>query len=309
MMVLTLMFIWFMEKNNMRKLLLILCILPFFVSGQHHMMHTLAGQSTGGSFTSTPWDITNLVLEDSLTLPANIDTGDDLYISTDGIYLSIKETDNNLHRYILSTAWSISSAGSLSSSITTTGKGIYLRSNGMAVYFISANDSLKQYNYNTAWSPPSNSYYDGFYIGTQNINPTSVSIKDSDGTKVYVTGYYSTDEINLYTMSTGWNLKTISYTAVTNIINTYETTNTGIFVRQDNGTSIYTIGITNDKVHLFSTSTAWTLTGIAYVSSSVDLKTISYITTPSGVFFSSDGTKMYVIDDSRDKIYQFKLGY
>ena len=42
----TLMFIWFMEKkNNMKKLLLILCVLPLFVSGQHHMMHTLATES------------------------------------------------------------------------------------------------------------------------------------------------------------------------------------------------------------------------------------------------------------------------
>jgi len=77
-----------------------------------------------------------------------------------------------------------------------------------------------------------------------------------------------------------------------------------IYIKPD-GTKAYIIGALADKVFQYSLSTAWDISTASY--DSIDFSVASQGTAPDGLFFSIDGTSMYVSDIVPDTIYQYTL--
>jgi DNA-binding beta-propeller fold protein YncE len=76
-----------------------------------------------------------------------------------------------------------------------------------------------------------------------------------------------------------------------------------VFFKPD-GTKMYVIGSTGDDVNEYTLSTAWDVSTATYVQVfSVALQE----TTPTGVFFKSDGTQMYVVGSDNDAVFQYPL--
>jgi len=71
------------------------------------------------------------------------------------------------------------------------------------------------------------------------------------------------------------------------------------------------VGTTNDTVYQFDLSIPWNvssatqISGSGYANQSVSVSAQS--TTPVCVVFSLDGTKMYVLENNNDTIYQYSL--
>ncbi|MFH1997115.1 MAG: hypothetical protein ABII94_00215, partial [Patescibacteria group bacterium] len=141
-----------------------------------------------------------------------------------------------------------------------------------------------------------------FYVGGQDTNPFSMAFK-SDGTKMYVMGYGS-KKVFQYSLSTAWNVGTASYDSVSFLVSGQDTQPYGIAFKSD-GTKMYMLGNTNKKVFQYSLSTAWNVGTASY--DSVSFLVSGQNIQPYGIAFKSDGTKMYMLDNTNDKVFQYSL--
>jgi DNA-binding beta-propeller fold protein YncE len=139
-----------------------------------------------------------------------------------------------------------------------------------------------------------------FSVAAQDTAPTDVFFKP-DGTKMYVTGYTG-DAVNEYDLSTAWDVTSASYLQNFSV-SAQETTPQGIFFKPD-GTKMYVIGSTGDDVNEYDLSTAWDVTSASYLQ---NFSVASQETSPSGIFFKPDGTKMYVIGYAGDDVNEYDL--
>ena len=160
-------------------------------------------------------------------------------------------------------------------------KVLYKNNNG--AYFIDASD---QVNVNSDTPGPNGLYF------------------KHDGTKMYVIG--NTDsEINEYTLSTPWSPSTASFSESFDL-SSQLTTPKGIYIKPD-GKSFWVIGNTSDKVFEYSLSTAWDISTASYANRSYNVSTELSQTSPQDIFFKYDGTVMYIIGQTADRIYQINL--
>jgi DNA-binding beta-propeller fold protein YncE len=100
----------------------------------------------------------------------------------------------------------------------------------------------------------------------------------------------------------GWDISTASY--VQNFsVSTQETLPSGLFFKDD-GTKMYVLGYSGDDVNEYSLSAAWDISTASYVQ---NFSVSAQETTPAGLFFKPDGTKMYVGGQSGDDINEYSL--
>jgi 6-phosphogluconolactonase (cycloisomerase 2 family) len=76
-----------------------------------------------------------------------------------------------------------------------------------------------------------------------------------------------------------------------------------MFFKPD-GTKIYIIG-QNDTVYQYALSTAWVVSSASYESLSFSVNSQDAV--PQAIFFKPDGSKMYMIGNTNDTIYQYTL--
>lgn len=204
----------------------------------------------------------------------------------------------------LSTAWDISTAsGSTSFSVSSqdgTPLDVVFKSDGTKMMFIGRiNDSVYEYTLSTAWDVTSASYVRAFSVASQDTLPWGLAFKP-DGTEMYVGGDNG-DQILQYTLSTGWDLSTASYTS--NVGISLQTQNPNGLDISPNGDRIYVVAADAPQgIKEYSLSTAWDITT---ASSSDSFSVTSQTSFPAGVTFKTDGSKMYVIDRDGDNIFQY----
>ena len=71
------------------------------------------------------------------------------------------------------------------------------------------------------------------------------------------------------------------------------------------GTKMYMVGQDNATIYQYSLSTPWDMSTAYY--DSVSFSVSSEDSSPNGVTFKSDGSKMYVVGDSGNSVYQYSL--
>jgi len=154
------------------------------------------------------------------------------------------------------------------------------------------------------WIDPdlANASYDGvsFSVAGQESVPMGLFFKP-DGTKLYVTGEGS-DNVYEYSLSTAWDISTTSYLQALNVSG-QDTRPQGLFLSSD-GMTLYVVGIQNSSIYEYSLSTAW---DISTASLSNTLNVSAQDTSPRGLFFSADGSKLYVAGDGGNTILQYNM--
>jgi DNA-binding beta-propeller fold protein YncE len=139
-------------------------------------------------------------------------------------------------------------------------------------------------------------------VGTQDNTPFDVAFKP-DGTKMYILGY-TNDTVYQYSLSTAWNVSTASYDSISKSIGSEEIYPFGVDFKPD-GTKMYIMGYSSDTVYQYSLSTAWNVGTASY--DSISKAVGSQDDSPRGVDFKSDGTKMYIMGDYNNTVYQYSL--
>lgn len=183
----------------------------------------------------------------------------------------------------------------------TTPRGLFFKPDGTKMYVMGgAGDDVNEYNLSTAWDISTASYLQNFSVSSQESNPTDVSF-NPDGTKMYVSGDTGND-VNEYSLSTAWNISTASYTQNFSV-SSQETSPQGIVFNPD-GTKMYIIGTSGDDVNEYTLSTGFDVSTASYAQ---NFSVSSQDTSPQSVFFSPDGTKMYVLGFSGDDVNEYTL--
>ena len=144
--------------------------------------------------------------------------------------------------------------------------------------------------------------YDGvsFSVASQATSPNSLWIKD-DGLTMYVIGPNS-DSVIEYSLSTAWDITTASHTASTSIY-AQERTAHGFFFRSD-GTKMYIVGSYGVEVNEYDLTTAWDSTTISHVRAQ---SVSSQDSTPTDIWFNTDGTKMFILGNIGNDVNEYSL--
>ena len=141
-----------------------------------------------------------------------------------------------------------------------------------------------------------------FSVVSQESTPTGLFLSP-DGLNMYVNGS-SGDDVNQYTLSTAWNVSTATFVGVFST-SSQDSAPNDIFFKPD-GLSMYIMGQTNDTVFQYTLSSAFDISTATYASKSFSVT--SQETVPTGLWFKTDGTVMYVIGTTADTVFQYTLG-
>jgi len=269
----------------------------YLLSGGTETAGSVSYDIAGASYDSVSFSVAG---QD--TVPLSIDFNNDgtkMYI--------LGGTNDTIYQYTLSTAFDLSTASydSVSFSVAsqdTSPQGIAFNTNGTKLFLIGyANDSVHQYSLSTSFDLSTASYDSvSFSVSGQDSVPTGIAF-NSDGTKMYMAGYISRS-VYSYSLSTAFDLSTASYDSVSFSVSS-EITDLSDITFNNNGTKMFVVGSTNGSIYQYTLSTAFDVSTASY--GSVSFSTSSQDSSPYGMAFMGDGTKLYVVGITNDSVYQY----
>jgi 6-phosphogluconolactonase (cycloisomerase 2 family) len=234
-----------------------------------------------------------------------------LAFKSDGTKMYISgETSDAVYQYSLSTAWDVSTASYDNVSFDPTAQGaqpycIRFKPDGTSLFIMQNQfDTIYQYTLSTAWDLSTASYASkSLSVSSQENNPNTFAFANS-GTKLYVMGN-ANDTVFEYTLSTAYDVSTASYSNNSFSVASQDGLMFSLFVFED-GTKMLTGGFGTDAIYQYSLSTAYDISTASY--DSVSFSVSSQLPNLFDITFKPDGTKMYVVGSSNDRVYQYTTG-
>lgn len=259
---------------------------------------------------STAWDVSTSSFLQSISISSQDTAPIDIFFKPDGTKMYFSgNAGNDINEYNLSTAWDISTASFLQRFSVSLQENnltsVFFKPDGTKMYITGATgDDVNEYNLSTAWDISTATFLQLFSVVTQESNPNGLFFKP-DGSKMYVVGQVS-DSVWAYDLGTAWDISTASWDAPTQnykSISAQEITPQDVFFKPD-GLKMYVMGSSGDDVNEYDLSTAWDLTTASFLQLfSIAAQEI----TPTGLFFSPDGLKMYVIGFTGRDVNEYTL--
>lgn len=120
-----------------------------------------------------------------------------------------------------------------------------------------------------------------------------------DGLNMYVAGIIS-DDVHQYVLSTAWDVSTASHYDSAALVADPR----NVFFKPD-GTKMYAAEGASGRIYEYDLSTGWDLNTLSYSGDSKDVG--SQESTPTGLYFSPDGLKMFVTGSSSDDVFEYTL--
>ena len=254
-----------------------------------------------------PWNIGKLTANNnSITLTSLETVPSGVYFKEDGnnVYI-IGQTNDRVIDFKLTESWNVATAYcDIITPQDTSCPDLSFSSDGLNVYTIGqGNDRLYQYTLTKPWELGTAKYDSKFTsVGLTDTSVTALFFAPN-GANVYTCGTAS-DRVGQYTLSTPWDVTTATL-ANTRSILTQDTTSSALFFSTD-GTKMYMVGQTSDAVYQYTLTNPWEIGTATYASKSFSV--LAQDTNMEGIFFKSDGTKMYLVGSTSDAIYEYTLG-
>ena len=204
---------------------------------------------------------------------------------------------DRIEMYTLSTPWALSTATYTNNySVGSNPRDISFSDDGTKMFVVhSSGVKIKRYDLSTAWDVTTSSLNSNTYDPTINGQPRGLTLEQS-GTKLFIT-----DVANLrsYSLSTAYDLSTASVVSTTTLV-AYNYGSAPQF--NPSGTKVWVI-YSNQTLKQYSLSTAWDVSTL-----SVDTASLSFSAqdgTMPGMYIKPDGSKVYTVGLSADKVYQY----
>ena len=272
---------------------------------------SFTGASTGTVVTQGAWEVAGASYGGvSFNVSGQDPSPNDVTFSADGTNMYIiGAASDTAFQYSLSTAWDVGTAsyGGISFSVGSqegTPAGLHFSADGTKMYVVGPiATTVFQYTLSTAWNLGTASYSGtSFSVGSQETFPTDLTFS-VDGTKMYVVGS-TADAVFQYSLSTAWDVGSASYSSLSFSVSGQEVTPHGVAFSVD-GTKMYVVGTVSDRVFQYILSTAWDVGTASY--GSLSFSVAAQETTPSGLAFKPDGSRMYVVGFTSDAVFQYDL--
>ena len=225
--------------------------------------------------------------------------------NADGTKMFISgKTGDDINEYTLSTAYDVSTASFVDSFDVSAQQaavmGVAFNTDGTKMFIVGeTEDTVAQYALSTGFDVSSASFTQTFSIASQETEAQSVTF-NTDGTKMFIVGDTGND-INEYTLSTGFDVSTASFVDSFSLASQTTQPKEGVF--NTDGTELYVLARDNQKVYKYTLSTGFDVSTASYAS--VEFSVSSQETSPQGLAFSADGSKMYVCGDTGDDVNQY----
>jgi hypothetical protein len=256
---------------------------------------------------SNSWDVSTASFLQSFSVTAQDTSPYDVFFKPDGTKMYvIGVVGVDVNEYDLSTAWDISTAVFLQSFSVSSQDGsvtgVSFKPDGLKMYILGQiSDSVYEYDLSTAWDISTAVFLQSFSVTTQESNPFAMHFK-SDGLKMYVSGPISQD-VHEYDLSTAWDISTAVFLQSFSV-SAQDTNPYGVFFKPD-GTKMYIMGAAGVDINEYDLSTAWDISTAVYLQL---FSTATEDAGPKGVFFKPDGSKVYIMGNSGDSVYEYNLG-
>ena len=222
----------------------------------------------------------------------------DIKFNNDGTKMFVVgDNSNAIREYHLTTGFDISTASydSLFSvnSQDTNPRGLAFNNDGTKMFVAGwSNQRVFEYHLTTGFDISTASYDSNLSISS-NAGGSNGLAFNSDGTKMFVNCANSSDEVVEYTLSTGFDVSTASYDS-SFVTQSQDTSPQGLAFSND-GKKMFVAGDTGDDINEYTLSTGFDVSTASFVGS---FDVSSQGTTPTGITFNNDGTKMFITDQS-----------
>ena len=270
-------------------------------------MGTAGVSAGGGGVVWTDPDLASASYDSvSLDVSTQESTPNNVFFKPDGTKMYVLgQGDDEVNEYDLSSAWDISTA-SHNQNFSVAGQeviptGISFKPDGSKMFIVGFNDvEVLEYSLSTSWDISSASYTQAFSVSSQDGTPMDLAF-NTDGSKMFIAGF-ANDTVFEYDLSTAFDISTASYSGNSFSTASQEDQLRGLAFNPD-GNKMYVSGSANDTVFEYDLSTNYDVSSASY--NNVSFSVSSQTTSPSGLFFKSDGSKMYIVDIPSDTIYQY----
>jgi DNA-binding beta-propeller fold protein YncE len=143
-------------------------------------------------------------------------------------------------------------------------------------------------------------FVDSFSVNAQDTGPQGLAF-NPDGTKMFIVGD-GLDKVYEYSLSTGFDVSTSSF--VRNFDLSGQETTPQAIAFNPAGTKMFILGNTGDDVNEYTLSTGYNISTASFVDS---FSVSAQETSPKGLAFSTDGTKMFIVGSDGDDVNQYTL--
>lgn len=179
---------------------------------------------------------------------------------------------------------------------------LFFKDDGTRMYVISSNvgDKIIEYNLDVAWDVRTAKYSTEMSVGQGEGTPLGLFIGDN-GTKLYVAGD-SKNAILQYDLNPAWDISSASYVRLYDVSS--QTTSPRAVNFKPDGSRMFVLG--EQYVYEYSVTSNWNisaqLNGSNNVTYNTALYTYSREYSPTGMFWKSDGSKLFVIGTAGDNV-------
>jgi hypothetical protein len=208
----------------------------------------------------------------------------------------------DVNEYALSTGFDVSSASYTQNfsvaSQDTAPTGISFNAAGTKMFVCGyTNDNVYEYTLSSGFNLSTASYAQALDVSGQDTLPKDV-VFNTDGTKMFVLGGIGED-VNEYTLS-AYDISTASFVDSFSVAS-QESAPDGIAFNTD-GTKMFIVG-NGDTVFQYNLSSGFDVSTASYAS--ISFSVTSQETGPTGIAFSADGTKMFIVGTQGDDVNQY----
>lgn len=186
-------------------------------------------------------------------------------------------------------------------------KGMFFNSSGTKMFVAGEKEKIHRYTLNTPWDISTLKYDNVSFDRNSHFFPSKGTFPGmffrNDGTKLYALED-SRSMIYSYSLDIPWNLSSAKYDFEFFSLNLNSSDSMGIFL-SSNGKKLFVIGNLSKKIYSYTLSVPWDISSASYDDRNVlvDCQDLS----PKGIFFSSNGEKMYLLGDFLDSVYSYTL--
>ncbi|MDC0453198.1 Ig-like domain-containing protein, partial [Alphaproteobacteria bacterium] len=225
------------------------------------------------------------------------------------MFIAGQGSGGRIHEYSLSTAFDSSTRTHESSFATATDiaeelypAGLAFNNDGTKMYTLGQRyNKVIQYNLTTGFDISTASFSQVKSVNTTARTPQGIAF-NNDGSKMFIaTRTYS--KVIEYTLSSAFDISTTAY--VRGYSTADQTGNlTGDVEFNSSGTKMYVTDATNDKIHVYSLTSAFNLSSVSFLGS---LSIADKEAVATGMSFNADGTKMFIVGSDGDDVNEYSL--
>ena len=230
--------------------------------------------------------------------------------SNDGLKMFVVGTDgNDISEYTLTTPFDLSTASYAGNGerFSVSGQegsptGMAFSNDGAKMFVVGwDNDDINEYTLSTPFDVSTAAFVYLFDVSMQEGSPTGMAFSN-DGTKMFVVGWDNAN-INEYTLSTPFDVSTAAFVYLFDV-SMQEGAPTGMAFSND-GTKMFVVGDDGNDISEYTLSTPFDVSTATFAN--VIFSVSMQETVPTGMAFSNDGAKMFVIGAVGDDINEYTL--